>query len=325
VLEWNEMYSIGESHGQGGLLSKEYPNLPPGHYQMRIGEETVMGRPVGPEATLSIFIPPPYWELPWFWAVVAACTVAGVASAARYVSWHRVRGAMSRLDQQRMLELERVRIAQDIHDDLGARVTQISLVSGLAENDGTFSKKARDEFHRISFMSRDLVSALYETVWAVNPENDNLRAVGNYLCQMVNELCTPAQLRCRLHVPPLPRQTGVSSRIRHNLSMAAKEAVHNVLKHARASQVTVRITFEARVLTVSIQDDGCGFQPGAVPHGNGLSNMKRRLEGIGGSCLVESAPDKGTTVFLRLTLESNDRTPPGPPAASEPEPSPPQN
>ncbi len=206
VVEWNEMFSIGESHGQSYNLDKTYQNLAPGHYDFRVGELTVLGQPTGREAALSFQVSRPYWELPWFWSVAAAFAVSGLATAVRYRARHRMHPARAPHDEQRGHEQERVRIAQDIHDDLGARVTQISLVSGLAENDAAFSSKARDEFHRISFMSRDLVSALYETVWAVNPENDNLRAVGNYLCQTITELCTQAQLRCRLNVPPLPRQ-----------------------------------------------------------------------------------------------------------------------
>jgi len=84
------------------------------------------------------------------------------------------------------LEQERLRIAHDIHDDLGARVTQISLLSAMSQENTSFPEKARADFDKVSKMSRELVSALYETVWAVNPENDNLEALGNYVCQMVN-------------------------------------------------------------------------------------------------------------------------------------------
>jgi signal transduction histidine kinase len=191
-------------------------------------------------------------------------------------------------------------------------VTEISLLSGMAENNIGFSAQARAEFCHISLKSRDLVAALYETVWAVNPENDNLEAVGNYLRQRINNQCTQAQLRCRLHVSPLPRHIEVSSRIRHNISMAAREAMHNVIKHAKASQVTVHISFADMLLTVSVQDDGCGFDISANSTGNGLVNMKRRLEDIGGSCLIESSPGTGTTAQFRLLIhQSNEETPLG--------------
>src|SRR5258707_4043293 len=115
-----------------------------------------------------------------------------------------MRAEMAGLKQQQALDLDRLRIAQDIHDDLGAQVTQISLLSALAQGNASFPTEAREGFDRISCLCRELVSALYETVWAVNPENDNLDALGNYLCQKMQELCQPAQIRYRVDVSSLP-------------------------------------------------------------------------------------------------------------------------
>jgi len=200
------------------------------------------------------------------------------------------------------VDCERLRIAQDIHDDLGARVTQISLLSAVAQGKASLPDDARKEFGKVSQMTRDLVSALYETVWAVNPENDNLDALANYLCQMSNQLCSHAHLRCRLEVPDVPPSIPLRSQVRHNLIMAVKEAIHNVIKHARAAEVRIRIVFEASVLSICIQDDGRGFDPAACPPGNGLGNLKRRLESIGGSFTIESRLGAGTTVVLRLPV-----------------------
>jgi signal transduction histidine kinase len=302
LLEWDEMHSIGIS----GARTAFYESLPPGTYKFRVEEVSILGKPTGLEATLDVRVPLPYWQAPWFWAVVAVLTMATSALSVRSLARHKMRQAMLHLEQQRALERERLRIAQDIHDDLGARVTEISLLSGMAQNTIGFSEQARAEFSRISLKSRDLVAALYETVWAVNPENDNLEAVGNYLRQRINNQCTQAQLRCRLHISQLPRNIEISSRIRHNISMAAREAMHNVIKHANASQVTVHISFAEMLLTVSIQDDGCGFDISTHPTGHGLVNMKRRLQDIGGSCLIDSSPPTGTTVQFRLQLRPSD-------------------
>jgi signal transduction histidine kinase len=203
------------------------------------------------------------------------------------------------------LEQERLRIAQDIHDDLGARVTQIALLSAMAQGDSAVPEKVRAEFDNISRMTRELISALYETVWAVNPENDNLDALGNYLGQMVNDLCNQARLRCRLAIMDLPRNIQVSSQTRHNIMMAVKEAVHNVIKHGRAAEVSLHVAFEEGVLTVSVQDDGCGFSPSDHPSGNGLSNMKRRLADVGGTCCLHSNSGQGTTIQMRLAIVSS--------------------
>jgi signal transduction histidine kinase len=178
------------------------------------------------------------------------------------------------------------------------------MLSAMAPDQSNFPQNARADFQQISQMSRDLVSALYETVWAVNPENDNLYAVGNYLRQMTSQLCEPAQLRCRFHIPTLPRDVQVSSQTRHNVAMAVKEAVHNIMKHANASEATIRVVFGEMLLAISIQDNGCGFQTTGLACGNGLANMKRRMEDLGGSCVVESQLGGGTSIHLRLKIKA---------------------
>jgi signal transduction histidine kinase len=299
VVEWNEMFSMGVAD----ILVANYESLPPGDFVFRVADMTIMGMPNGVETSVAVIVPQPFWRKSYFWGAVFLALIVSTFFADRYFVWYRMRKEMGRLEHQRALEQERLRIARDIHDDLGARVTQISLVSAMACDSPKINEEARAEFSDISRLSRDLVSALYETVWAVSPENDNLEALGSYLCQVVNQLSDKAQFRCRFHMQHLPRDIQVSSQTRHNMSMAVKEAVHNVIKHAKASEVIVRITFVAELLTVSIQDDGRGFQPFDNNHGNGLLNMKQRLEHIGGTCSIKSQPGHGTTVFISLEIK----------------------
>src|SRR5258708_39912364 len=119
---------------------------------------------------------------------------------------------------------------------------------------------------------------------------------------MVKQLCEQPALRCSFHVQELSHEVQVSSQTRHNITMAVKDAVHNIIKHAKASEVTIRMAFNSGLLDVSVQDDGSGFQPAENIPGNGLSNMKQRLQNIGGSCFVESKPGHGTTIRMRLRV-----------------------
>ncbi len=319
IVEWSEAYSFGFA----GNVEMPYRDLPAGYYRFRINQMSLMGVPSAQEASVDFEVPLVFWRTPWFWVSVLTIVLAAGAGGWRYAVWRRMHFQLQRLEQQRAVDRERLRIAQDIHDDLGARVTQISLLSAVAEGKACFPEEARTDFGKVSQMTRDLVSALYETVWAVNPENDNLDALANYLCQMANQLCSQARLRCRLEVPDLPAQVSVTSQVRHNLMLAVKEILHNVIKHARASEVRLRITWAADAggaiaprsdgrgsrLTICIQDDGCGFDPASCPPGNGLANVKRRMEGLGGGFSIDSRRVIGTKVTLHLPVTE---TAPGP-------------
>jgi signal transduction histidine kinase len=299
VIEWNEMYSIGI----GDIKWVNYTNIPSGNYRFHVVGLDPMGNPNGLDTSIKVYVPPPLWRQTWFWSVLLVAFTIIVVGSGRYVIWQRMQREMVRLKNQQALEQERLRIAHDIHDDLGARVTQISIASGMSLLDPALSEKTRVELDQIKQMSRDLVSALYQTVWVVNPEYDNLDALGNYLCQMTNQLCKQTPFRCRLTISELPRDLQISSSVRHNISMTVKEAVHNVIKHAGGTEITVTVTFQDRLLTILIQDDGHGFELTNAQAGHGLTNMKQRMKDIGGDCLIESHPGQGTTVRLSLLIK----------------------
>lgn len=296
VVEWNEMFSIG----LGSSVVAHYDALKEGTYRFRMAEFDILGGAMSHEKVLAVVVPLSFWQTPSFWSFTAMSLIILSFVVARYLMWRRMRLEVLRLKEQQVLEQERLRIAQNIHDDLGARVTEISLISAMARTKASFPQSASVDFERISSLSRELVSALYETVWTVNPENDNLDALGNYVCQITNKLCEQAQLPCRFQISELPSTIQVSSQIRHNLIMAVKEAVHNIIKHAQASEVTLSAAYEDRTLVIAIRDNGCGFAADDRRAGNGLTNIRRRLESLGGRCLIESAVGTGTRVELRL-------------------------
>jgi signal transduction histidine kinase len=300
VMEWNELYSIGLADLWN--VSPAYDNLPPGDYQFRVQEVTALGTPTGVFASLRIKVPLALWKREWFWIAAGIVAVASVAAGSRWYEWHKMRHVVARLENETLMERERLRIARNIHDDLGARVTQISLFSAMAKSKRALPVEAQADFERISFMSRELVSSLYETIWAVDPENDNLEALGDYLCETASQLCETAQLRCRLEMMDLSREIEISSQTRHSIGMAAKEAVNNAIKHARASEVAVRVEYMEPLLAISISDDGCGFL--SAEGGHGLTNMKRRLEDLGGTCLIESRPMQGTKIQFHVAVPS---------------------
>jgi signal transduction histidine kinase len=298
VIEWDEMYSVGK----GTPAQVSYENLAPGNYRFYVHQLTIMGLPTGKIYALSVEIPFSFWKTPWFWVALTTVVLALALGSWRYREWRQLEAENTRLGQQQALERERFRIAQDIHDDLGARVTQISLASAMSERKAADPEVAREGFRNITQMARELVTSLYDTIWVVNPENDSLEAVGHYLCQMANQLVSQAGLPCRLEVPELPSGIPVSSHQRHNMSMAVKEAIHNAIKHAAATQVHLKIELTDSELMITIRDDGAGFDPAEAKRGSGLDNIHARLREIGGQADLSSAPHQETIVRLRLPL-----------------------
>ncbi len=298
IAEWNQIFSIG----LGAPSTVTYEDLPSGHYRFALERLTVMGVPTGELSFLEFEMPVPFWKTQWFWGAVFFSVLVGLFLAHQYRARHRLQVENLELSQQQVLERERIRIAQDIHDDLGAQVTQITLVSAMAERTVDDAQASTQNFQRITELSRKLVASLYDTVWVVNPENDNLEAVGNYLCQTFKQLASQAGLSCRLEVPMLPSDLPISSHQRHNLAMAVKEATNNLIKHAGASEARMIIKLENSKLNISIEDDGVGFDPKSVRLGSGMGNLSHRLEDIGGSAEVKKCPGTGTQVHLQMPI-----------------------
>jgi len=298
TFEWEEVYSIGNAiYGR-----VDYANLPAGLYRFRMEELNLMGVPTGRSVSQLVIVPVVFWKTTWFWIAAGVALIALAAGGWRLSAWRQMKRQVQDLERLRDLEQERLRIAQNIHDDLGARVTEIALLSSSAQLKPNLSEEARAEFVAVSRLTSELVRALYETVWAVNPKNDHLDSLASFVCQMANQMCAQAQLRCRLEIPDLPDDVPVASPIRHNVIMAVKEALHNVIKHGYATEIQISLRQAGSVLTLQVSDNGCGFDPAATIRGNGLDNMERRMISLQGSCLVASQPGAGTKVTLEFPL-----------------------
>jgi signal transduction histidine kinase len=215
----------------------------------------------------------------------------------------RLHRRLEQSERQQELERERARIAQDLHDELGAGLTEIGLLGGLLQHPSSLSERGPVALPRIVQRCRDLVTALDEIVWAVNPRNDSVNSLTSYLCRYAQGFLDLTSLRCRLEVRDAEPDRPLNAEQCHNLFLAFKEALTNVVRHSRASEVSVRICLgEKDRLLVCVEDNGQGL-PEAVGEGaDGLLNLRRRLERIGGQCDIENRPGGGVAVRLSLPL-----------------------
>jgi len=206
-------------------------------------------------------------------------------------------------ERQRALEQERTRIARDLHDDLGAALTQIRFLSAVESRDEAVPEETRIQLREVSEKSHQLVTSLDEIVWAINPANDLLPNLVDYLCHVAEEFFRPTPIRCRMEVADSLPPVALTSEVRHNLYLAVREAMNNIAKHSQATEVWLRIQKHENSLIIIVEDNGRGFEESAAADvGEGLLNMRRRVVEIGGQFAFETKPGGGTSCRILLPL-----------------------
>jgi len=283
----------------------KYPQLPAGDYHFRVLAESHAGLVNEQAAAFAFLVTPFLWQRWWFVAVVVGVALGLVFLVVRYVALRRLRLQVQRLEQENALQRERARIAQDIHDEFGARMTQISLLAERTQYALPYPEKANDLVTRIAKMSRQGIKSLDEIVWAVNPRNDTLQDLLDYAGQYAVDFLQAAGIRCRVDFPDHPLNRNLPADLRHGLFLAVKEGLNNVVKHSGASEVWLRVRDADGKLTWTIEDNGHGFAQ--VPNdalADGLRNMRQRLAQFGGRCEVEGRPAEGARVRFEVPWQS---------------------
>ncbi len=281
-----------------------YSLLPAGSYRFRVTACGNSGIWNEEGASLSFVVEPFFWQTWLFRLPLLIGLLAAVVAAVRYLSFRRFRSRLKSLEQEAAVQKDRARIAKDLHDDLGAHLSQVAALSELAQTDIDKPIQAREHLDLIFRTARSATRSLDEIVWAVNPRNDTLDRFTAHLCTFAPEFLRAAGIRCRLDVPLDLPSTPLPANVRHHLYLALKETLHNVVKHSGASEVWLRLTLCGRELTLIIEDNGRGFQPGRCPTQgeDGLANLRQRMTEIGGRFDQHSEPDGGTRTTLAAPL-----------------------
>jgi signal transduction histidine kinase len=264
---------------------------------------------------IRIMARPPFWTLSRMLAMVGgllallAVTAVWISLLRRQVErrTHQLQNEIQERENQesqRKLEEERIRIARDLHDDLGGSLTEISLQADLGSVTPPTLEKAAERFRTIAEKARHLVSTLDVIVWLVNPRKDVLPFLISYLGSYARDYISLSAIKCRLKIPSDIPAIPVTSKVRHGLFLAVKEVLRNVACHAHATEVTLEVKVSEWNLEISVEDNGRGFDPAASTSGNGLSNLRERMTGLGGQCLIDSQPHRGTIATLILPLKT---------------------
>ncbi len=295
----------------GAKRSVNYSFIPPGKYNFHVIACNNDGVWNEAGAQFAFVVLPYFWQTSWFRFLVIVGLVAMSGGVVWFEMRRRMKTKLERIERQRAIEHERARIAHDIHDDLGAQLTRITMLSESARGELDDPAQLTDDIGRIYDTAREVTRAMDEIVWAVNPKHDRLDSLVSYLEKFGIDFLETARIRCRLDMPAQFPEWRLTSDVRHNLFLAYKEALNNVVKHAAASEVRIGFELQESSLRLVVEDNGKGFDPATVTGepesgsgrfsgGNGLESMTRRMVEIRGQCQIVSSLNRGTTVTFSL-------------------------
>lgn len=294
-------------HEVGPRRFAQYSYLRPGNYRFLVSACNSDGIWNETGAALSIRVLPRFWQKWWVIGLFGATVIGAMIATVHRLSTNRLRRKLQGLERQRAIEEDRARIARDIHDDLGAGLTQITLFSELLRRDPP--ELAPEHVRQISETANFLTRSMDEIVWALNPKNDTLESLISYICSFAQEYLRSAGVKCRLEIPAHVPTAPVSSEMRHNLFLSIKEVLNNIVKHAGASEVWLRLSLARDRFRFTLEDDGRGMPAseagdanGArLSAGHGLNNLKTRMEALGGTATVSAGTEgRGTRIALHV-------------------------
>jgi signal transduction histidine kinase/ligand-binding sensor domain-containing protein len=285
------------------LRSVLLANLAPGIYEFEVRTLSASGVRSPQPARVAFRVIPPVWRRWWFITAVAIVLLSGLVGFERYRAAHR--RAIGRAREERLIELERVRrrIAADLHDEIGSSLTQISILSEVArrERDHAAPDVTRS-LDTIASSSRDLVEAMSDIVWAINPAKDHLSDLTQRMRRLAADSFTASNTAFTLELPSSEQEIALGANVRREVFLIFKEAVTNVIKHARCSEAAVTLAIDEGVLRLEIRDNGRGFDPARQTDGHGLASLRSRAAALGGSLTIVSTPGAGTAVTLELPI-----------------------
>jgi signal transduction histidine kinase len=283
-----------------------YQRIPPGDYKFRVVACNANNIWTEQATSLAVKVEHYFWESKWFPVVMGAVVIGGLASAVSLVARRRYKRRLAQLETRHALERERLRISQDMHDEIGSILTRVSIMSDVGQAE-TSEEAAPKQFERIGSQVRAAVVALDEIVWATSPGDDNLPRFAEYVGRFADECFENTAIRCWQEIPTDLPLLPLRADVRHNVFLAVKEALNNVLKHSHASAVWLRLKLANSVVSLEIEDNGAGFSPESVkPGGNGLGNMRSRLAECHGAMELDSLPGKGVKIRYLFPIPKSD-------------------
>lgn len=277
---WNRTDSVGVA---------SYTRMPPGEYVFQVQSANSDGLWNPQSAVLEFSVEPQLWQTWWFQGSVILAAGAFIFA----ISYGPVQ-------RKRQMERLRLRIARDLHDEVGSNLGTISLYNQLAQSKSKADSSSGAEFEEIDRTVHRTVQSLRDVIWFINPEFDTLAGMLEQMEDTASRVLAGKTVTFHTNVQQRSRHLAVD--FRRNVFFIFKEVTHNILKHSRAKCVEIRVTLKSKILEVEVRDDGTGFDPSTIRKGHGLNNMNQRASEMGGHLEVSPRTGQGTTVLLKVPL-----------------------
>jgi signal transduction histidine kinase len=276
-----------------------YTNLSPGRYTF-LAKARGDGGNWGNAVNLEIFITSPYWKRWWFFALVILLLMAIGAAVSFLVSDRKMKLQALELEKQKELEKERQRISREMHDDIGAGLTRITLMADMIAR----KQEGISEVKEISGTSRKLVGSMREIIWTMNPENGTLERLFAYLRETFKSQVEYSGIEGRVSFPDKPPDMILNNEQLHHIILVCREAVNNAICHSGCKNILLQSGIKDNSLWFCIMDDGKGLPETDTKRGNGLRNMKSRIAELGGEFLLETGVNRGTSIRFFIPLHA---------------------
>jgi signal transduction histidine kinase len=298
-----------------------YANLQPGKYVFQVRAVNADGLASATPATVHFRILAPVWLRGWFVTLSVLSAGAVFFSLYRYRLAHlkQINAALTEANlaeenlrkakEERLVELERVRkrIATDLHDDIGSSLTRISLLSEVTQRQGhQVETSAGGSLAVIAGLSRELVDAMSDIVWAINPEKDSLGDLTQRMRHFASDVYNAREIDFRFRFPDSDRDVRVGANVRRELFLIFKEAVNNTVRHSGCTEAAIEFQVAPDGLLLELRDNGRGFEVANKSHGHGLKSMRSRTEALGGKMTVVANHGGGTALTFAIPMIHQD-------------------
>jgi ligand-binding sensor domain-containing protein len=281
--EWK---SIGISN------TLNFPDMPPGKYQLMVRARDAAGSLSSNIFSYSFSVIPPFWRMGWFYTLVAALIGTTIFFVYRY-----------QLNKKLELERLRLRIARDLHDDIGSALTSINVLSKVAMSKGDQNKNDMNAYlAKINESSSFTMESMSDIVWAINPKNDKLDSLISRMKEFAADVCEAKGIELVFCFPPELETLALDISGRKNLFLVFKEAMNNAVKYSNCRLLKIEFEKRNNNLTMRIRDNGAGFNNNARHNGNGLENMAARAAECGGILRIETEPNQGTIILMEIPV-----------------------